>query len=111
MTRRSRALDEISPEPFVEIHPEDAAVLDLVDGTAVRVSSRRGEVVVPARLTSRVDRGVVFIPFHFREAAANLLTNDALDPTAKIPEYKYCAVRLEKAAAPDAPTAGDEVKT
>jgi formate dehydrogenase major subunit len=97
MTRRAKALDSISPTPFVDIHPDDAARLGLADGDAVRVESRRGTVVVPARVTNRVDPGNVFIPFHYREAAANLLTIDALDPTAKIPEYKYCAVRLTPA--------------
>jgi formate dehydrogenase major subunit len=96
MTRRARALDEISPEPFAEIHPEDAARLGVRAGDPLRISSRRGSVVTPARLTARVSPGSIFMPFHFREAAANLLTNDALDPTAKIPEFKYCAVRLER---------------
>jgi formate dehydrogenase major subunit len=95
MTRRAKALDEISPEPFVEIHPRDAEALGIEDGAPVRVRSRRGSVVAPARITPKVSRGSVFMPFHFREAAANLLTIDALDPTAKIPEYKYCAVRIE----------------
>jgi formate dehydrogenase major subunit len=94
MTRRAKALDEISPNPFVDIHPDDATALGVAEGDPVRVESRRGAIIVPARVTNRVDRGNVFIPFHFREAAANLLTIDALDPTAKIPEYKYCAVRL-----------------
>ncbi|MFN3650931.1 MAG: formate dehydrogenase subunit alpha [Armatimonadota bacterium] len=100
MTRRSRALDEICPEPFVEIHPEDARELGVEEGAALRITSRRGALVAPARITRRVDRGTVFMAFHFREAAANLLTNDALDPTAKIPEFKYCAVRVEKADPP-----------
>jgi formate dehydrogenase major subunit len=97
MTRRARALDEIAPSPFVDLHPGDAAALGIAEGDPVRVASRRGSIVVPARVNTRVDPGNVFIPFHYREAAANLLTIDALDPTAKIPEYKYCAVRLEKA--------------
>jgi formate dehydrogenase major subunit len=97
MTRRAKALDEISPTPFVDLHPDDAVRLQIADGDPVRVESRRGAVVVPARVTRRVDLGNVFIPFHFREAAANLLTIDALDPTAKIPEFKYCAVRLRRA--------------
>jgi formate dehydrogenase major subunit len=96
MTRRSKALDEISPEAFIEIHPDDARELGITDGEAVRVRSRRGELVVPALLLARVGRGSAFMPFHFREAAANLLTIDALDPTAKIPEFKYCAIRIEK---------------
>ena len=100
MTRRSRALDEISPEAFVEVHPDDAAALGISAGDAVRVTSRRGSVVSRARITPRSGRGSVFMPFHFREAAANMLTNDALDPTAKIPEFKYCAVRVERAGPP-----------
>ncbi|MFL5974534.1 MAG: molybdopterin dinucleotide binding domain-containing protein, partial [Solirubrobacterales bacterium] len=96
MTRRSKALDEISPNPFVDIHPEDAAALGVAEGDPVRVESRRGAIVVPARVTNRVDRGNVFIPFHFREAAANLLTIDEIDPFGKIPEFKFCAVRIER---------------
>lgn len=102
MSRRARALDEIQPEPFVELNPGDAVQLGIGEGDAVRISSRRGSVTAPARITSRVSPGSVFMPFHFREAAANVLTNDALDPTAKIPEFKYCAVRLEPAARLDA---------
>ena len=68
----------------------------VAEGDPVRVESRRGCIVVPARLTNRVDPGNVFIPFHFREAAANMLTVDALDPHGKIPEFKFCAVRLER---------------
>src|SRR5205085_8585807 len=98
--RRAKALDEISPGPFVEVNPEDAARMGVVEGDPVRISSRRGSVIVPCRLTGRVSAGSVFMAFHFREAAANLLTNDALDPTAKIPEFKYCAVRLEKVETP-----------
>jgi formate dehydrogenase major subunit len=97
MTRRAKALDEISPEPFVEVNPEDAAALGVAEGDAVKVSSRRGSVVTPVRITPKVGKGSVFMPFHFREAAANLLTIDALDPTAKIPEFKYCAIRIERA--------------
>jgi formate dehydrogenase major subunit len=78
----------------VEIHPADAARLKLVDGQAVRASSRRGSIVLRARVTQKSTMGVVFIAFHFAEAAANLLTIDALDPLAKIPEYKACAVRI-----------------
>jgi formate dehydrogenase major subunit len=99
MTRRSRALDALVPEPFVDLHPRDASALGVADGQPVRVRSRRGSIVVPARVTPRVAAGSVFVPFHFVEAAANLLTNDALDPTAKIPEFKYCAVNVEPLAA------------
>jgi formate dehydrogenase alpha subunit len=93
MTRHS-ALDEAYPEARVEIHPADADIHGIRDGQAVRVSSRRGEVVVRATVTEKTTVGVVFLPFHFHEAAANLLTNDALDPQAKIPEYKACAVQV-----------------
>jgi formate dehydrogenase major subunit len=97
MTRRSKPLDAISPEAFVEIHAADAARLGLRDGAMAKVASRRGEVVLRARVTERLRPGTVFIPFHFREAAANLLTIDALDPYAKIPEFKFCAVRVAPA--------------
>ena len=95
LTRRSR-LDDIYPEATVEIHPVDAKRLGIRSGDRVKVRSRRGEIVVWARVTARSPKGVVFVPFHFAEAAANELTNDALDPKAKIPEYKVCAVAVEK---------------
>jgi formate dehydrogenase major subunit len=97
MTRRSRALDDIEPSPFVEIHPDDAAARRIGDGEIVRVASRRGVIELPARLSTRMDPGAVFIPFHFREAAANVLTIDALDPQGKIPEFKFCAVEVARA--------------
>lgn len=97
MTRRSYALDAISPGPFVEIHPDDLARLDIAPGDAVSVSSRRGRIELPARRSTNVARGSVFIPFHFREAAANVLTLDAIDPHGKIPTFKLCAVNVEKA--------------
>ncbi len=102
MTRRSKALDAIEPEPFVEIYPEDLYALGMQDGDFVRVSSRRGSIVLKARTGVRTQKGSVFIPFHFREAAANLLTNDVLDPYGKIPEFKFCAVKVEKVQAEDA---------
>ncbi len=94
MTRRSPTLTEQINEAFVEIHPEDAAQLGLVNGHMVCVRSRRGEVTLAARVTETVPPGTVFIPFHFAEAPANLLTHAALDPEAKIPEYKVCAVQV-----------------
>jgi formate dehydrogenase major subunit len=97
MTRRAKALDAIEPEAFVEIHPDDAKSLGVTTGDWLRVSSRRGSIRVRARLGHGVARGNVFMAFHFREAAANLLTTDALDPVGKIPEFKYCAVSLEPA--------------
>ena len=96
LTRNSQ-LDELYPEALVEIHPTDAARIDVNEGDIVRVSSRRGTIVLRAKVTYKTTMGVVFIPFHFREAAANLLTIDALDPLAKIPEYKACAVRVDPA--------------
>ena len=93
MTRHS-ALNEIFPEAYLEIHPMDAEVHGIRDGMAVHVRSRRGAVVVRARVTQKTTVGVVFLPWHFAEAAANLLTVDALDPQAKIPEYKACAVQI-----------------
>jgi formate dehydrogenase major subunit len=103
MTRRSYALDAISPRAQVYIHPDDAAELGLADGDMARVSSRRGTIVLEARLSHSEGRGNCFIPFHFREAAANLLTIDEIDPVGKIPEFKFCAVRIEAAADQDEP--------
>ena len=97
MTRRSKALDAIEPAAFAEIHPEDAARLGIADGDAIRVTTRRGSIGTTARIGDRTQPGSLFIPFHFREASANCLTNDALDPVGKIPEFKFCAVRVEKA--------------
>jgi predicted molibdopterin-dependent oxidoreductase YjgC len=98
MTRRSEKLHREVPEGYVEISPEDADRLGLGKSESVRVISRRGEIETMAWITRRVPPGVVFIPFHFAEAAANVLTNPALDPVAKIPEYKVGAVRVEKIA-------------
>lgn len=96
LTRNSK-LDDLFPEALIEIHPLDAARLGVREADVVRVSSRRGTIVLRAKVTHKTTEGVVFIPFHFREAAANLLTIDALDPLAKIPEYKACAVRVDQA--------------
>ncbi len=93
MTRHS-ALNEAFPEARVEINPADAEMHGITNDMPVRVTSRRGEVVLRATVTEKTTVGVVFIPFHFAEAAANLLTNDALDPQAKIPEFKACAVQV-----------------
>ena len=97
MTRRSFALDAISPKAEVYLNPDDAAELGLADGEMARVSSRRGTIVLSTRFSHREARGNCFIPFHFREAAANLLTIDEIDPVGKIPEFKFCAVRIEPA--------------
>ncbi len=99
MTRVSPSLHQELPEGYVEINPADAKSLSIKDGERVKVSSRRGEIQIKAKISRKVNQGVVFIPFHFSEAAANVLTNPAYDPTAKIPEYKVCAVKVEKLAA------------
>lgn len=97
VTRRSKGLNEIYPEALVEINPEDAKELKIEEGEFVEVTSRRGKIKAKARVTEKSGKGVVFMSFHFHEAAANLLTNTALDPVAKIPEYKVCAVKVKKA--------------
>ncbi|MGH2606691.1 MAG: molybdopterin oxidoreductase family protein, partial [Anaerolineales bacterium] len=102
LTRHSK-LDDLYPEAVVEIHPGDASRLKIEDGQAVRASSRRGSIVLRARVTTKANLGVVFISMHFAEAAANLLTIDALDPQAKIPEYKACAVRITPAREEELP--------
>jgi len=102
MTRHSD-LDALYPEARVEIHPADAEIHGISDGMPVRVSSRRGEIVVRATVTEKTTVGVVFLPWHFHEAAANLLTIDALDPQAKIPEFKACAVQVFPAREVDLP--------
>jgi formate dehydrogenase major subunit len=97
MTRRSKALHAIAPVPEVEVHPSDLKMLGLADEDRVTVSSRRGEITLTARRSDRILPGSVFIPFHFREAAANVLTIDELDPYGKIPEFKFCAVKIAPA--------------
>ncbi|MBI5878670.1 MAG: formate dehydrogenase subunit alpha [Chloroflexi bacterium] len=95
ITRHSQ-VDTASPEAFVEINPEDAAHLSIEHGEWVRVTSRRGAIELRAHVTNKAVKGVVFIPFHYAEAPANDLTNDAVDPLAKIPEYKVSAVRIQR---------------
>jgi len=95
MTRQSEGLNQVCPAPYIEINTEDALTLSLQAGDRVRVTSRRGSLELEAKVTERISRGIVFIPFHFKEAAANLLTIGSYDPVAKIPEYKVCAVRIE----------------
>ncbi|HQD15385.1 MAG TPA: molybdopterin dinucleotide binding domain-containing protein, partial [Ottowia sp.] len=97
MTRRSGVLDALEPAATASLHGDDLARLGLAPGDAVRVASRRGEVVLTVRQDDGTPPGTVFIPFAYVEAAANLLTNAALDPFGKIPEFKYCAVRVEGA--------------
>ena len=100
MTRRASGLDAREPTPIVEIHPADAKAIGVREGDLVRLTSRRNSMVSAARITERVARGQVFVPFHFREAAANLLTNPVLDPYAKMAELKICAVRIEPERGP-----------
>jgi len=100
MTRRASGLDAREPTPIVEIHPADAKDIGVREGELVRLTSRRNSMVSAARITERVARGQVFVPFHFREAAANLLTNPVLDPYAKMAELKICAVRIEPERGP-----------
>lgn len=102
MTRNS-SLNEAYPEARVEIHPADAEIHGIRNNDPVKVQSRRGEIVVRATVTEKTTVGVVFLPWHFHEAAANLLTNDALDPQAKIPEFKACAVQVFPARESDLP--------
>jgi len=106
MTRRASALDAISPEAFVSLHPDDGAELGIESGDRVEIRSRRGVVRLRAELTTRESRGAVFIPFHFREAAANLLTLDELDPDGKIPEFKFCAVSVRPVREPGSTARG-----
>jgi formate dehydrogenase major subunit len=96
MTRRAGVLDAIEPEPTVSMHPLDLDAIGARGGDVITVASRRGIISLYARPDDGTPRGAVFIPFCFYEAAANLLTNAALDPFGKIPEFKYCAVRVTK---------------
>ncbi len=97
ITRRAGALEAAEPSPYVEMCPEDLRRLRTKEGAQVRVESRRGAITLTARSSARVRPGQAFIPFHYVEAAANLLTIDALDPDGKIPEFKFCAVRIRRA--------------
>ena len=99
MTRRASALDSIEPEPVASMHPLDLASLHIEPGETLTIQSRRGVISLYARADDGTPRGVVFVPFCYYEAAANMLTNPALDPFGKIPEFKYCAVRVCKGGA------------
>jgi formate dehydrogenase major subunit len=100
MTRRSGVLDALEPDPVALVHPLDLATLKVKPGETITIASRRGQVVLYARADDSSPPGSVFVPFCYYEAAINRLTNAALDPFAKIPEFKYCAIRV---------TAGGEV--
>lgn len=96
MTRKTEALNREVPTGYIEINSKDAEKLNITEGEKVSVKSRRGKIEVKVLKTGKVPEGVVFIPFHFAESPANMLTNSAFDPVAKIPELKVCAVKVEK---------------
>lgn len=96
MTRKTGLLNREVATGYVEISPKDAERLALANGEFVSVQTRRGQIEIKTLITERVSEGVIFMPFHFAECAANVLTNPALDPVAKIPEYKVCAAKIEK---------------
>ncbi|MEK9720052.1 MAG: molybdopterin dinucleotide binding domain-containing protein, partial [Quisquiliibacterium sp.] len=100
MTRRASVLDAIEPEPTALLHPRDLLAIGVQPGEPVTIESRRGSVTLYARLDDGTPPGTVFVPFCYYEAAANRLTNPALDPVAKIPEFKFCAVRLAAGGEP-----------
>jgi len=95
MTHRARNLQAMYPEALIEINPKDASRAGILNGSMIKVASRRGEIVARAQVTDRVEAGLIFATFHFADSSANFLTNPALDPQAKIPEFKVCAVRVE----------------
>jgi predicted molibdopterin-dependent oxidoreductase YjgC len=96
MTMKSEGLNLLAPDCFVEIAREDAEVHGVDNDDLITLASRRGAIQAKAKISEVAVGGTVFIPFHYAEAAANRLTNGALDPISKIPEYKVCAVRIEK---------------
>ena len=100
MTRRASVLDAIEPDPTALVHPLDLAALGARAGEVLTIESRRGAVTLYARAEEGTPRGAVFVPFCYYEAAINKLTNAALDPFAKIPEFKYCAIRIRRGGAP-----------
>jgi formate dehydrogenase major subunit len=95
MTRRASNLNALEPEPTAQMNMADIARLRLEPGDAVRVTTRRGAITIKLRADNNVPQGVIYVPFAYVEAAANLLTNPKLDPFGKIPEFKYCAARVE----------------
>jgi predicted molibdopterin-dependent oxidoreductase YjgC len=99
LTRKVKGLNQLRSQELVEINPADASSLDIADGDAVKVSSRRGEVVATAKVTEASPQGVVSMDFHFAESPTNVLTNPVIDPVAKIPEFKVCAVSVVKSDA------------
>jgi len=102
MTRKSAAIRQKEDENFVEMHAEDAGRLGIADGGLARVTTRRGSLLVRARVAEKVRPGALWMPFHFVESATNRLTNDAFDNVTRTAEYKCCAAQLEKAETPSA---------
>jgi formate dehydrogenase major subunit len=100
MPRRAAALDYIEPEPVASVHPLDLEQLGVEPGGTLTIASRRGSISLYARADDGQPRGAVFVPFCFYEAAANMLTNPVLDPFGKIPEFKYCAVKVTAGGEP-----------
>ena len=102
-TGKVATLNKLNPEPFVEIHPDDATALDVATGDRVEVASRRGHAVLPAKVSNRVQPGNCFVPFHWNDVfgehlAINAVTSDAIDPDSQQPEFKVSAVTLTNVA-------------
>ena len=98
MTRRAGVLDQIEPVPVASVNPKDLGKLGIAAADMIKVTTRRGQIDIQVRADRDVPPGMIFIPFCFKEAAANLLTNPKLDPYGKIPEFKTCAARVELAS-------------
>ena len=96
MSRRSQFLDHLVPYGHLEISPEDAKEYNVIEEQLVKICSRRGEIEIPLHIKPKMTRGVVFLCFHFKEHPANRLTIRSLDPEAKIPEFKACAVKIAR---------------
>ena len=101
MTRRSSVLDAIEPQPVINVNPDDLQKLGVEAGETVTIESRRGKITAYARQDLGVQQGNIFMAFAFNEAAANLITTSALDPFGKIPEVKYCAVKMTPGGTPE----------
>jgi formate dehydrogenase major subunit len=95
MSRKTQGLNNLAG-PMVMVSVEDAENLGIANSETISISTRRGEITAPAFVTKRIQKGVIYIPFHYKESPANRLTNPAIDPIAKIPEYKVCAAKIKK---------------
>jgi formate dehydrogenase major subunit len=102
MTRRASMLDDLEPEAVAYVSARDLERVGLRSGAKIRVATRRGAIELKARIDGAIPPGLIFIPFAYAEAAANILTNPQLDPFGKIPEFKFCAAKIEPAEAPAA---------